>query len=108
MTHFKPKSQSGTASHRFESGCPIAAHLNVLTDLAVRLNILTAQVEVCPTEWLLSLEGELERLVAQFDRACSDAERLGVPFNIEFETTDEAGRCYLLALTAEGVLFQVA
>lgn len=108
MTHSKPKSRSGTASHRSGSGCPIVAQLNVLTDLAVRLNILTAQVEACLTEWLPPLERELERLVAQFDRACSDAERLGVPFNTEFETTDEAGRCYLLALTAEGVLFQVA
>lgn len=97
------------SSYRPErSGCTVASQLNTLTALAIRLNILTVQVEACPTERLASLDKELERLAAQFDKACTQAEELGVPLDTEFMTTDEAGRCYLLALTVEGVVLKVA
>lgn len=108
MTHLQRKALSGTSLHSLSDGCPVAAHLKVLTALAVKLSGLTAQVEACPTEGLASLDRELERLAAQFDEACAEAEAMGVPFGTEFNTTDEAGCCYRLALTAEGVLLRVA
>lgn len=102
------KVQSGTPLHSLSNGCPVAAHLKVLTALAVKLNGLIAQMDAYPTECLAPLDGELQRLVAQFDKACAEAEAMGVPLGTEFTTTDEGGRCYRLALTAEGVLLRVA
>lgn len=90
------------------SECPVASQVNILLELAIKLNTLTCEVEACLSNCPLTIEQELEKAAIRFDKACARAAKLGVPLNTELTTTDHNGRYYLLSLTNEGVEYRVA
>ena len=89
------------------SGCPVASQLNRLIALAVRLNMLTLEVEACLPDCPAAIDQELARLAGQFDRAYLRVLKLGTPLNTYFITTDSTGSRYSLRLVSEGVEYHV-
>ena len=89
------------------SGYPVASQLKVLIALAVRLNMLTLQVEACLPDCPAAIDRELARLAGQFDGAYLRALKLGTPLNTDFTITDGTGCHYLLRLISEGVEYHL-
>jgi hypothetical protein len=82
--------------------------LSLLIDLAVKLEMVSREIETSQSYCPAAMEHALEQLATQFDKAFARAVKLGVPLNTQLKTIDREGRAYLVCLTDEGVEYRVA